>query len=238
MNEVEDIKINVNITQQETNYTFGGYDYNTDDVTLNSTTKTTSRNVTGKFGKGKGSLKIGGTKDAAGDHFRNETWAALKMLTVDDLTHKNWDVRIKKRNEGSKPVGTALIRGILDGDFGVTLTNDVSGTNYNLTNQGHTVANNWSSAQNGTGSGSTIYISPILQSSLFMQDGTKEMVPYFIALGHELIPADRSRLGITNLKRIEPWDSKIKTIEELHTFIRENLLRDEHLLKHRYIGNN
>ena len=51
MNEVEDMKINVTLTQQETNYTFGGYDYNTDDVTLNSTTKTTSRNVTGKFRK-------------------------------------------------------------------------------------------------------------------------------------------------------------------------------------------
>jgi hypothetical protein len=70
-----------------------------------------------------------------------------------------------------------------------------------------------------------------------MQDGTKEMVSYFIALGHELIHADHNRIGIRNASRIDPYDPIIKNIEELNTFIRENQLRNEHGLKPRYIGN-
>jgi hypothetical protein len=56
-----------------------------------------------------------------------------------------------------------------------------------------------------------------------MQDGTKEMAPYFIALGHELIHADRIRLGITDFNE----HLYLKTFEECETITRENLLRSE-----------
>jgi hypothetical protein len=79
-------------------------------------------------------------------------------------------------------------------------------------------------------------LGPILQASLPMQDGTKEMVPYFIALGHELIHADRSRLGITDFNTYELDRQRIKTYEECETFTLENLLRTEHKLNVRYVG--
>lgn len=75
-----------------------------------------------------------------------------------------------------------------------------------------------------------------MQVSLLMQGGTKEMMPYFIALGHELIHADRNRMGI---RKVEPFLPKpIGNNKELQTIILVNLLRAEHIgLKQRYTGN-
>lgn len=157
------------------------------------------------------------------------------MLTDDDLSYNRGRVSISKRNEGSKKYGTALIRGIMDGKFEITLTNDNSKVDADVKENAITVANSPANASNGSGTGSTIFISPELNVSLPMQDGTYEKVTYFIALGHELIHADRNRMGI---RKIEPFLPKpIGNNEELQTFLLENKLRDEHCLKHRYTGN-
>lgn len=70
---------------------------------------------------------------------------------------------------------------------------------------------------------------------LQMQDGSKEKVPYNIALGHELIHSDRNREGVRQTFPTLP--KPFGTTEELKTIQRENIIRKEHILNLRYTGN-
>ncbi|HMT53846.1 MAG TPA: hypothetical protein PKD16_10485 [Saprospiraceae bacterium] len=89
------------------------------------------------------------------------------------------------------------------------------------------------------GTGSKVVIGTEINFMLPMQDGSREKVPYNIALGHEIIHSDHNRLGTRNASEIVPYDKKIKNVEELRTIKRENILRSESepKLKLRYYGN-
>ena len=178
-------------------------------------------------------------------NFRTNTYEALKSLTNDVLSiDKNGKISIAERREGSKNHGTELIRNLVEGvtakgnDFNVVLTNDVSGTSYNesqLKSNAFTIADDGTYASNGSGIGSKILISPVLDTELRLQNGTTEKVPYNIALGHELIHSDHNRLGERSVKRIDNMPY-IKNTEELKTIKKENLLRYEHKVNLRYDG--
>ena len=85
------------------------------------------------------------------------------------------------------------------------------------------------------GTGSKVVIGTEINFMLPMQDGSREKVPYNIALGHELIHSDHNRLGERSVKRIDNMPY-IKNTEELKTIKKENLLRYEHKVNLRYDG--
>jgi RHS repeat-associated protein len=184
-----------------------------------------------------GGLRITGMIGDDGKRFREKTYAALQMLTNDALKmDKNGRITIKERKDGEKEFGTELIRDLVDSKFLITITNDTKGnTKRNLRKNAYADANDGTFASNGIGTGTNIVISHLLNTSLLMQDKTREMVPYFIALGHELIHADRNRKGI---RKVQPFLPKpVGNNEELQTIILENRLRGEHQgLKQRYTG--
>ncbi len=194
-----------------------------------------------KDGNGPLDIIIQGTKDDQGDKFRIQTFNALKSLTDDKLKlNKDGTVSIVEKGEGSKTHGTELIRNLVEGktadgkSFDVILTNDSKGTEVNTQNNAEAFANVIQNASNGAGTGTKIVISPDLNTKLPMKDGTRENVPYNIALGHEMIHADHFRLGKREIKINEL--PGIKNKEELNTIKRENILRKENGLNLRYDG--
>lgn len=192
-------------------------------------------------GKAPEDIIIRGTKDDKGDAFRVQTFRALQSLTNDKLKMgKDGRISIAKQGSGEKHHGTELIRNLVEGktasgkDFDVVITNDSRGTGIDTKINAGVIADSPLNAADGTGSGSKVVISPELDRLLTMQDGTKEKVPYNIALGHELIHSDRSAKGIVEFLPVLP--KPIGNTEELKTVKRENLLRKEHGLHMRFTG--
>jgi len=132
------------------------------------------------------------TTNDAGDRFRVQTYRALQSLT-DDKLKLGIDGRISivKQRSGDKIHGTELIRNLVEGktaagnNFDVVLTNDNLGTDVNTKISAEVFADSPENASNGIGTGSKVVISPELDATLLMQDGTREKVPYNIALGHD-----------------------------------------------------
>ncbi len=200
-------------------------------------------NLNDPDGRAPEDIIIRGTKDSNGDRFRIETFRALQSLTDDKLKiGKDGRISIVKLGTGYKSHGTELIRNLVDGktasgnEFDVVITNDNSLSKVNTKEGAQAFADSKENASNGIGTGSGVVISPVLNATLPMQDGTKEKVPYNIAVGHELIHTDHNRLGTRNASEIVPYDRKIKNVEELRTIKRENILRSEHNLNIRYHG--
>jgi len=186
---------------------------------------------------------IRGTRDDKGDAFKKQTFLALQSLTNDKLKlDKDGRISIVKQGSGDKTHGTELIRNLVNGktaggkDFDVVLSNSTSNSEQNLNKNAYTNPFSSENASNGEGTGSIINISHELKSSLPMQDGSKEKVPYNIAVAHELIHADHNRQGNRSIQVIEGIP-QIKNTEELRTIKRENIIRREQGQSQRYDGN-
>ena len=188
---------------------------------------------------------LGGSRDDKGDRFRHEIFAALQSLTDDKLKLDGNRVIISERSEGGdKSSGTDLIRGFVEGFEieGETVNRDVTFENESgnedldnsLDSQAFTFADNNKNARDPSkGSDSEILISPDVQARFTNQSGEREVAPFNIVVGHELIHADNNAKG--QRASLRPLGNGRSSPEERNTQARENVLRKEQKQKLRKI---
>jgi len=165
--------------------------------------------------------------------FRARVLRNLQSLTNDKLAiGPGGKVRIVSQGSGGKSSGTSLVRGLINSDRTVTITNDASRTTMSngqpldLGTQALTTPDSEGAAANGTGTNSTVQYSPDVKAKFTDENGERSTSSPTMVLGHELDHAEANAEG-RNLQANDPDNPQFKNAEEERAVGRENQLRSE-----------